>query len=101
MNEDSWLEAAYEDRNGGEVDTAELAYWDDYQDEDAECDRTWTGTRCGGEIVPRTTAGGFRTYTCEYHLCELDEQLQQIADRYPEINHPASCTCWGCSDGSY
>jgi hypothetical protein len=24
MNEDSWLEAAYEDRNGGDVDTADV-----------------------------------------------------------------------------
>ena len=26
MNEDSWLDAAYEDRNGGDVDTADDGY---------------------------------------------------------------------------
>lgn len=31
MGEDDWLEAAYEDRNGGEVDTA-IEY--DYYEED-------------------------------------------------------------------
>lgn len=98
MNEDSWLEAAYEDRNGGEVDTADMRYYSDSYEE--ECDREWEGD-CEGELISRTTAGGFHTHTCEGHLRALQATLDGIAERYPEINHPASCTCWGCSDGSY
>lgn len=98
MNEDSWLEAAYEDRNGGDVDTADVNMWHESYEE--ECDRAWQG-ECGGDLIARTTAGGFATFTCIHHLELLQESLDAIAERYPEINHPEYCTCYGCSDGSY
>ena len=98
MNEDSWLEAAYEDRNGGDVDTADVRMW--FESYEEECDRTWDGD-CEGDLVSRTTAGGFHTYTCEGHLRALQATLDDIAQRYPEINHPEYCTCYGCSEGSY
>jgi hypothetical protein len=38
---------------------------------------------------------------CEEHAAALETRLDEIAARYPEVNHPAGCTCWGCSEGSY
>ena len=73
MNEDSWLEAAYEDRNGGDVDTAELnGPWD-------ECSNDWRDSPCGGELVSRITAGGYPDTICENHLSELQGNLASIA----------------------
>lgn len=95
MNEDSWLEAAYEDRNGGDVDT--------YVEPDENpigCSRDWMGG-CEGKLIYRITSGGFPDQMCEAHLGELLDSLDAIAQRYPEINHPEYCTCYGCSEGSY
>lgn len=61
-----------------------------------ECDRSWNDTKCEGELIVRTSAGGFTTATCEQHLYELEEVLAGIADRYPEVNHSNYCTCPGC-----
>ena len=101
MNEDSWLEAAYEDRNGGDVDTAATVGlpYDSYFD--GECSRDWMDSPCEGELIARTTAGGFPDFMCEGHLRGLQDNLDAIAERYPEIGHPEYCTCYGCSDGSY
>ena len=97
MNEDSWLEAAYEDRNGGEVDTSDLMY----QGPEDDCSRYWMESPCGGALIARTTAWGFPDLTCEGHLRELQATLDDIAERYPEIYHPAFCLCYGCSDSSW
>ena len=95
MNEDSWLEAAYEDRNGGDVDTAAtVGPWE-------ECSNDWRDSPCGGELVSRVTSGGYPDTICENHLSELQGNLAAIAERYPEIYHYEYCTCYGCSDGSY
>ena len=61
-----------------------------------ECDRSWIDSPCGGELIERSSAGGFLTATCEKHLYELEEVLAGIADRYPEVHHPNYCTCSGC-----
>lgn len=97
MNEDSWLEAAYEDRNGGEVDTADLMY----QGPEEDCSRDWMDSSCEGELIARTTSAGFPDLMCEGHLRELQGTLDAIAQRYPEINHPDTCLCYGCADGSW
>ena len=65
-----------------------------------ECDRAWIGD-CSGDIIPRITAGGSRTFTCEEHLAQLQEVLAGIAERYPEVNHPDVCGCYGCGEGSW
>ena len=60
------------------------------------CDRAWLDSKCEGELIQRTSAGGFTTSTCELHLYDLQETLAAVADRYPEINHPMYCACSGC-----
>ena len=99
MNEDSWLEAAYEDRNGGDVDTAGMGF--PYESVFEECSNDWRDSPCGGELVSRITAGGYPDTICENHLSELQDNLASIAERYPEVYHYEYCTCYGCSDGSY
>lgn len=69
----------------------------DYAD---ECDRSWLSS-CGGTLVARTSAGGSLTQTCELHYDMLQQELADIATRYPEINHLDGCQCYGCSEGSY
>lgn len=67
-----------------------------------ECDREWDDrVSCSGPLVHRTTSGGFSQMICVGHRDALEDNLAQIAERYPEINHPDGCSCWGCSDGSY
>lgn len=57
---------------------------------------------CFGERFSRTSSSGLTVATyCERHALVLDAQLAKIAERYPEINHPDGCGCWGCSEGSY
>lgn len=57
---------------------------------------------CAGERFERTSRSGLTTATiCERHAMELERNLDAIAERYPEVNHPESCSCWGCSEGSY
>lgn len=68
--------------------------------ETIECDRSWRG-KCHGELVARTSAGGSYTETCTKHYDELMSELDDIATRYPEINHLPACQCYGCSEGSY
>ena len=107
MNEDSWLEAAYEDRNGGDVDTAGMGYpyesvfHDEEPEQPVSCSRDWMDSPCSGKLIFRTTSGGFPDAMCEHHLEALQDSLDAIAERYPEIGHPEYCTCYGCSDGSY
>lgn len=40
-----------------------------------ECDRSWQDSPCDGDLIERTSAGGFMTATCEHHLFELEEAL--------------------------
>jgi len=68
--------------------------------EEEQCDRSWQDTPCDGQIIERTTAGGFTSYTCEAHLEQLDQALAAIGDRYPEIYHADWCNCSGC-EGNY
>lgn len=57
---------------------------------------------CAGELFERTSRSGLTTSTiCEAHAAELEASLDRIAERYPEVNHPDGCGCWGCSEGSY
>ena len=62
-----------------------------------ECDRSWQPTPCDGDLIERTSAGGFITATCEHHLFELEDALAGIAERYPEVHHPNGCLCSGCT----
>ena len=67
-----------------------------------ECSRGYDGSPCSGELFTRTSRSGCTTSTiCEGHAAALEDQLDQIAERYPEVNHPDGCGCWGCSEGSY
>jgi hypothetical protein len=56
---------------------------------------------CEGELTYRVTAGGCPSYICGAHRDELEERLEAIARRYPEVNHPEYCGCYGCSEGSW
>ena len=59
-------------------------------------------TPCEGELIDRVSSSGLTVSTmCEGHAAELEGELARVAERYPEVNHPWGCTCWGCSDGSY
>ena len=68
-----------------------------------ECSRSYQfDTPCSGELFDRVSRSGLTVSTiCERHAAELEAELDSVADRYPEVNHPYNCTCWGCSDGSY
>lgn len=66
-----------------------------------ECSRAWEGP-CEGELFTRVSRSGLTASTiCEGHAGELEASLDAIAERYPEVNHPEFCDCWGCSEGSY
>lgn len=66
------------------------------------CSRETSTSPCGGDVFLRTSRSGLTTAPiCEKHAAELDERLDAIERRYPEINHPDGCGCYGCSDGSY
>lgn len=66
------------------------------------CSRAWEGEECQGELITRVSRSGLTVSTiCEFHAGELESRLDAIAERYPEVNHPYGCGCWGCSDGSY
>lgn len=70
-------------------------------DIDEGCTRDWQGP-CSGEVFIRTSQSGLTVAPiCEGHAAELEQTLNGIANRYPEINHPELCGCYGCSDGSY
>jgi hypothetical protein len=68
-----------------------------------ECSRSYQFlTPCSGELFDRVSRSGYTVSTiCEGHAAELEAELDAVARRYPEVNHPDGCTCWGCSDGSY
>jgi hypothetical protein len=67
-----------------------------------DCSRNWYATPCGGEEFTRWSRSGLTSsIICEAHAMELEAELDGIARRYPEVNHPDGCSCWGCSDGSY
>lgn len=60
------------------------------------------GDPCMGETFWRTSRSGITVSgICERHADELERGLDDIERRYPEVNHPDSCSCWGCSEGSY
>lgn len=66
------------------------------------CGRGYDGSPCSGEVFMRTSRSGLTVAPiCEGHAQELDRTLDGIANRYPEINHPGGCGCYGCSEGSY
>lgn len=57
---------------------------------------------CGGTVFMRTSRSGLTTAAiCETHAERLERDLDAIERRYPEVNHPEGCGCWGCSEGSY
>jgi hypothetical protein len=59
-------------------------------------------TECSGEVFLRVSRSGLTSAPiCERHAWELEESLDAVAERYPEVNHPAGCYCWGCSEESY
>lgn len=69
---------------------------------DMTCSRDDGTGGCGGEVFWRISRSGLTgSWMCERHALDLDARLDGIAERYPEVNHPNGCTCWGCSDGSY
>lgn len=66
-----------------------------------ECSRSWEGP-CQGPLEVYTSHSGItRSWMCEGHIWALEDRLAEIAQRYPEVNHPEGCGCWGCSEGSY
>jgi hypothetical protein len=66
------------------------------------CSRDYYSSPCEGELFERVSRSGLTSsWICEGHAMELEESLDAIARRYPEVNHFAGCDCWGCSDGSY
>jgi hypothetical protein len=66
------------------------------------CTRDYEDTPCSGEVFDRVSRSGLtRAPICEGHAAELEQRLDGIANRYPEINHPGGCGCYGCSEGSY
>lgn len=66
-----------------------------------ECSREGMSA-CEGELVLRESRTGLTiSWMCEGHLDELERRLDDIERRYPEVNHPEYCGCWGCSEGSY
>jgi hypothetical protein len=71
-----------------------------YRQPERECSRAWLGP-CKGELVDRTTSGGFPDCMCESHLQQLEGQLALIAQRYPEVMHADGCDCYGCTEGSW
>lgn len=67
-----------------------------------ECSRAWEGTACEGELFDRVSRSGLTVSTiCAGHAAQLESSLDAVAERYPEVNHPYGCTCYGCSDGSW
>lgn len=67
-----------------------------------ECSRAGDGFACEGKLVDRVSRSGLTVSTmCEGHMWSLEEKLDDVARRYPEVNHPYGCTCYGCSDGSW
>lgn len=69
---------------------------------DDTCSRsTLSGDDCEGVLFERTSRSGLTVSTiCEKHADELERSLDDIERRYPEVNHPDGCGCWGCSEGS-
>lgn len=64
------------------------------------CSRRHDG-ECRGDLFERTSRSGLTVSTiCEKHADELERRLDSIERRYPEINHPDGCPCYGCSEGS-
>jgi len=68
-----------------------------------ECSREGHyGIACSGDLILQVSRSGLtRSWICEDHAIALDEKLDSIERRYPEINHPEYCGCYGCSEGSY
>lgn len=65
------------------------------------CSRSHEG-ECSGELFERVSRSGLTVSTiCAGHAAALENALDRVAERYPEVNHPDGCGCWGCSDGSY
>jgi hypothetical protein len=63
------------------------------------CGREGDGTPCSGPLFDRVSRSGLTVSTiCEGHAAELEQRLDGIAERYPEINHPEFCDCHGCRD---
>lgn len=57
---------------------------------------------CSGEVIMYTSQSGMTMYPlCERHDSEHAVAMRKIARRYPEVNHPEVCGCWGCSEDSY
>ena len=66
------------------------------------CGRGYDGDPCEGEVFLRVSRSGLTSAPiCEYHAGELERSLDSVAQRYPEVNHPSGCSCYGCSDGSW
>lgn len=77
-----------------------MDYVFDYTELPAVCSRGPDG--CGGEVFERTSRSGFtRAWICEAHADMLERALDDIEYRYPEVNHPDNCPCYGCSEGSW
>ena len=73
----------------------------DLTDTEAVCSRDWESP-CQGEVFARVSRSGLtRSWICEGHAAELEASLDKVAARYPEINHPDNCGCYGCSEGSW
>ena len=68
-----------------------------------ECSREgYYDIPCGGDLVLRVSRSGLtRSWICTDHEDALERALDDIERRYPEVNHPEWCGCYGCSDGSY
>ena len=61
---------------------------------EGECSRSWESTPCGGELIERLSRSGLTLTTmCENHAYLLEDALDKIENRYPEIHHPEGCPC--------
>ena len=69
---------------------------------DETCSRDHEDGPCQGELFVRVSRSGLTSSTiCEFHAGELEASLDNIASRYPEINHPEYCGCHGCTGNPY
>jgi|OpeIllAssembly_1097287.scaffolds.fasta_scaffold590270_2 hypothetical protein len=66
------------------------------------CIRGSADSPCEGDVFLRTSLSGLTVAPCcEKHDAELAAFAAGVAERYPEVNHPEGCVCYGCSEGSY
>lgn len=60
-------------------------------DTHGKCSRASAESACAGEVTERLSRSGLtRSHICELHREQLEEQLDRIAERYPDTATPPS-----------